>query len=254
MDPNRRQPQPSGHLQVAPSTPRRSPSPSPSRLTPNPPTPSATSDIAAGYFDPLTEAASSQSRFSHRSRQHSSASRPTLENARLPSIRLRRSSNASLSSSINANDQQHDGVSDGNDGFRGRPRSISQPERAHIPEVPGLARHSRRVPQIAMPRLTEEGGRPSLAELGLDSTSPISPIRSLPEGVSPGLDETSDLEENRLQRSRKLSRLFWPRPRRHTVGQDASAAQTANPDDEYAQELVDWLDIIGLSPVQAYGH
>ncbi|KAK7421473.1 hypothetical protein QQX98_002172 [Neonectria punicea] len=250
-----RQPPPSGHLQVAePSSSRnRSLSPSPSRTSVNPATPAAVDETALDYFPALSEAPSTRSRISLPSSRPSSrgapANRPGLDQGRLSSIRLRRPSNTSLRSDTNSQLPPSDSYFTSHDASQGgRPRSISQPERAHVPDA-GLARHSRRVPQIAMPRLTEEGGRPSMAELGMASTSPISPTMSLPEHtISPTQGPAQDPipERTRLQRARRLSRMFWPGHHQQSEGHAAppSQADDDDDDDEYNQELVDWLDII----------
>ncbi|CAF3522418.1 unnamed protein product, partial [Fusarium graminearum] len=156
--------------------------------------------------------------------------RPPVDQARQPSIRIRRSSNGSVYSNFS-----FDGASDD-----GRPRSISQPERARVQDGPALARHSRRVPQAAMPRLTEEGNRPSMAELGMsDDDRAMSPTASLPE----------DAMRPRQGRLRRASRFFWPGHRRQPDN-DSIAVPMRNRDiddardDEYDQELVDWLDVI----------
>ncbi|RSL46326.1 hypothetical protein CEP53_010381 [Fusarium sp. AF-6] len=245
------QPGPSGHLQVAAaSNLRRTPSPSSSRASINPPatpgSPAPIDESAPDYFNPLSQAPSAQSQTSISSfpRLPSQTSlsafpdvappprRPPIDQARLPSIRLRRTSNGSLYSD--------NGLSSEFD--PNRPRSISQPERARVSDAPVLARHSRRVPQIAMPRLTEEGARPSLAELGMDGpTSPLSPAVSLPDQTHPPRE--SDVDMSRLQRARKMSRMFWPGHRRQGDQKQAMRPQTAE-EEEYAQELVDWLDVI----------
>lgn len=249
------QPGPSGHLQVAAaSNLRRTPSPSSSRLSINPPatpgSPAPVDESAPDYFNALSQAPSAQSQTSLSSfpRLPSQTSlsafpdvappprRPSVDQARLPSIRLRRTSNGSLYSDS--------GLSSEFD--PNRPRSISQPEQARVSDAPVLARHSRRVPQIAMPRLTEEGARPSLAELGMDDqTSPLSPAVSLPGQTHP---RGSDMDMTRLQRARRMSRMFWPGHRRQGDQRQAMRPQTAE-EEEYAQELVDWLDVIGELPV-----
>ncbi|KAF4973073.1 hypothetical protein FZEAL_9423 [Fusarium zealandicum] len=162
-----------------------------------------------------------------------------VDYTRLPSIRLRRSSNGSFRSIARgpspANDAQDD--FDPN-----RPRSISQPERARVSENPPLARHSRRVPQAAMPRLTEEGARPSLADLGINGSSPpLSPTISLPDQAGRPHD---DVQLSRLQRARRASRLFWPGHREHHHNQKQAMPPPTAEEEEYAQNLVDWLDVI----------
>ena len=86
-----------------------------------------------------------------------------------------------------------------------------------------------------------------MEELGVTASS-VSPAQSLPEldGEEVGGEEVEDgvPPRNRMPTMRRVSRLFWPggsrrqeeapeRLRRATIG------------DEYAEELVDWLDIIG---------
>lgn len=250
--------QPSGHLNVTGQyNNRRSPSPSSSRpVPPDPGSPGPVEETASDYFNPLSQAPSAQSQTSlssfprfpsqtslsaFPSYQESSnypqqtRRRPPVDQARQPSIRIRRNSNGSVYSNHSVT-SQFDGFSDD-----GRPRSISQPERARVSD--GLARHSRRVPQVAMPRLTEEGGRPSLAELGIndDQSAPLSPTGSLPEENTNG--------RGGLGRLRRASRFFWPGHRRQS-GEDQMAVPMGQRDDdrrddEYDQELVDWLDVIG---------
>ncbi|KAM0207662.1 hypothetical protein ACHAPA_006377 [Fusarium lateritium] len=258
--------QPSGHLQVTGqpgynnnNSGRRSPSPS------NPPaSPGPVEETASDYFNPLSQAPSVQSQTSissfprfpsqtslsgfpsyqespyYQQAQPPPRRRP-VEQSRQPSIRIRRSSNGSVysnHSSINGN--HFEGFDD-----NGRPRSISQPERARVNDGnPALARHSRRVPQAAMPRLTEEGGRPSMAELGFDDddTSAMSPIASAP-------DQTMH-QRRGMNGLRRASRFFWPGNHHHRRPGDEDAMsipmgnQNNNSDDEYDQELVDWLDVI----------
>ncbi|CAM1500411.1 Fc.00g095730.m01.CDS01 [Cosmosporella sp. VM-42] len=237
------QPQPAGGPAASPAA---SPSPSrrSSRYSLNPATPGAASETADNYFEPLSELPSAQSRISVPStfRRPSSSGRPALEGRNRSSIRLRRSSNASLSSTTGQIPfpALEPGYFDNHDGFQdGRPRSISQPERARVNDGGGIsARHSRRVPQVAMPRLTEEGARPTLGELGVEPTSPLSPTLSLPENTTapqPG--------KPKMQRARNISRMFWPGHRRQPDQQTVPPA-IPNPEDEYTQDLVDWLDII----------
>ncbi|KAF4417388.1 hypothetical protein F53441_14522 [Fusarium austroafricanum] len=237
---------------------RRSPSPSSSRPVnpPDPGSPGPVDETASDYFNPLSQAPSAVSQTSVTSfprfpsqtslsafpsytesnflqQQQQTPQRRPVDQSRQPSIRIRRSSNGSLYSNHSL-----DGFSDDD-----RPRSISQPERARVPEgQPALARHSRRVPQAAMPRLTEEGARPSLAELGVDNNeiSDVSPTASLPD---------QDMNRPRgMTRLRRASRFFWPGHRRGP-GEDQmplpmGQRDNTQRDDEYDQELVDWLDVI----------
>ena len=250
--------QPGGrHVHVAGENYLRSNSPSRS-VSPGP-----VDETASDYFNPISQAPSQTSLSRYPSQNPSQASlsafpsyqdptsintaynqqnppparrRPPVDQARQPSIRIRRSSNGSVYSNYS-----FDGFSDD-----GRPRSVSQPERARTHDGPALARHSRRVPQAAMPRLTEEGGRPSMAELGIsDDDRAMSPTASLP-------DDAMRPKQGRLRRA---SRFFWPGNHHRRQGGDDTMAvpmrnrdDNPNPDDEYDQNLVDWLDVIGKLP------
>ncbi|CAG7563194.1 unnamed protein product [Fusarium equiseti] len=245
--------QPSGrHVHVAGENYR---STSPSR----PVSPGPVDETASDYFNPISQAPSqtSLSRYPSQNPSQTSLSafpsyqdptsintaynqqyppparrsRPPVDQARQPSIRIRRSSNGSVYSNYS-----FDGFSDD-----GRPRSVSQPERARTHDGPALARHSRRLPQAAMPRLTEEGGRPSMAELGIsDDDRAMSPSASLPD----------DAIRPKQGKFRRASRFFWPGNHRRQANNDTMAIpmrnrdDNPNPDDEYDQNLVDWLDVI----------
>lgn len=100
-----------------------------------------------------------------------------------------------------------------------------------------------------MPRLTEEGSRPTVDELGFDPRSP-SP-QSLPDDrlelsrnqSAPGLSDGPP----RLQRMRNVSRFFWPR--RGDQSSNASETDTRTDEeiqrqDEYDERLVDYLDTV----------
>ncbi|CAH0015150.1 unnamed protein product [Clonostachys rhizophaga] len=250
-------------------------SPSPSQVSLQPATPSARSDVGpTEYFPPLRDAPS----FQQGSRPTSSSGfpgfsgvydEPPTPGSRRPSIRIRRrgSSTSSRPNSIaeqnnflrSLADSGNRSTSHRNDDFSGRPRSISQPERTHMaPESSHLGRASRRAPQISMPRLTEEGARPTMEELGLHQDEPLSPVRSLPEQnlsrqrTSPEMPSQGPM----LRRMRAVSRLFKPGKRQD--GQDTSDVEAANAppppsrrgnrnsrvDDEYDELLVDYLDTI----------
>lgn len=132
------------------------------------------------------------------------------------------------------------------DDFSGRPRSISQPERTHtLPDNANLARHSRRTPQVAMPRLTEEGTRPTMDELGVNQP-PISPVRSLPEN-SLSLQQTDPgVRTERMGPIRRVSRYFWPRRQPQALPQnELNSSPSTRADEEYDAALVDYLDTIG---------
>lgn len=246
---------------VSPVSPRAAPA--------NPATPGTEGEGASDYFDSVdlsaapsvapsiapsdapSAAPSSRSRFSRFSFSRSSDRRPStgppptertgsFAGVRQPSIRIRRPEsirNPSFPPPVPAEFLQSD------DGFEhGRPRSISQPDRVRLPEGPGLARHSRRVPSLAMPRLTEEGSRPSPAELGL--ASPMSPSISLPE--DPGMlhDEPTQ-HRTRMQRARNMSRMLLPGYHRRQAEKQPVSPETAA-EVEYNNQLVDWLDTIGM--------
>lgn len=236
---------------------------------PGPATPAESDGPADEYFEPLSSAASRRSRLSTASygRPGSVAASETnaAERSRRPSIRIRRSSvgsttqPASSTQDVTTTTQTRDSRSDGARG--NRPRSISQPGPAP-PMVgdagagAGRARNSRRVqPQIALPRLTEEGSRPTMAELGLEGTSPLSPSMSMPPAPvlvrshsdgEAGVDE----DENKKQTRRRslVGRLFRPNSRRASVLAPAPEDRVviSRDEDEYNEELVDWLDIIGM--------
>ncbi|UKZ78587.1 hypothetical protein TrVFT333_006333 [Trichoderma virens FT-333] len=232
-----------------------------SRRSFNPATPDAAEESETEYFPALNTTSSAISRTSSlRGRAPSTAGsesgRPVHERTRQPSIRIRRSSSGA---SVSQAPLDYTSESSDNESRRrgARPRSISQPMPPAQVYDGSAARHSRRVPQMALPRLTEEGSRPTMAELGVTS-SPISPSRSLPEEPL-GEDEARRLSvgsepSRRLTRKRKLSRLFWPGgsinrgsqaqapPGDTQPGIDAAQAQPQS--DEYGEELVDWLDII----------
>ncbi|KAL7956628.1 hypothetical protein V8C34DRAFT_315513 [Trichoderma compactum] len=234
-----------------------------SRRSYNLATPDAVEESETEYFPPLGTTSSAVSQTSSirgraPSTAGSEAGRPVYERTRQPSIRIRRSS-----SGASAVSQAHlDYASESSDNetrrYGARPRSISQPMPPAQVYDANAARHSRRVPQLALPRLTEEGSRPTMAELGMNS--PISPARSLPEGPLEDDDarrmSVGSEPSRRLSRKRKLSRLFWPGGSINRGSQaqaqappadaqpnfDAARAQPQS--DEYGEDLVDWLDII----------
>ncbi|KAL7921425.1 hypothetical protein ACQKWADRAFT_126026 [Trichoderma austrokoningii] len=264
-----------------------------SRRSYNPATPDATEESESEYFPPLGITSSAVSRTSSiRGRAPSNAGsvagsvagsnaggggRPVHERIRQPSVRIRRRSSSGGSTQGTS---AIDYVSESSDTDAGRrhlprPRSISQPmPAAQIYPDANVARLSRRVPQAALPRLTEEGSRPTLAELGIPP-SPLSPSRSLPEEPleedDPRRPDGGDTPARRLSRKRKLSKMFWPGgslnrggmsppPRAISSDRGTSAGpasqghfglsigrhqdQQAPASDEYGEDLVDWLDII----------
>ena len=244
----------------------------------DPPTPAESDAPGSEYFGPLSSVASRPSLRSLRSRFSlaSLGNRPASAAASLdapgapdpsrqPSIRIRRlSSTASVASHASsayetAPDMQiPDARNAGTSHTGGRPRSLSQPGPAPPPAAYGdagaaaRARNTRRaMPQIALPRLTEEGSRPTMAELGMGSTSPLSPSMSMP--TAPAFERSHsdaeagyDEETNKRPRRRTIvGRILRPGFRRSSVQPLATQAGPA-PSDEYNQELVDWLDIIGM--------
>lgn len=264
----------------------------------NPATPDATEESESEYFPPLAIASSAVSRTSSiRGRAPSTAGsvagsnigggggRPVHERIRQPSVRIRRRS--SSGGSAQGGTSAIDYASESSDTDAGRrhlprPRSTSQPmPAAQIYPDANVARLSRRVPQVALPRLTEEGSRPTLSELGIPP-SPLSPSRSLPEEPleedDPRHPDGGGSPARRLSRKRKLSKMFWPGgslnrggmspPPARAISSDRGTSagpapshghgfglslggghhgQQAPASDEYGEDLVDWLDIIGES-------
>ncbi|KAG8413894.1 hypothetical protein J3459_015054 [Metarhizium acridum] len=223
----------------------------------------AESDVPADeYFEPLSAAASRRSRTSTASHGWAGSVAASESNAtdrpRRPSIRIRRSSLGAPQSTSSTQDaatapqqqQEHDGENEVLQ--RNRPRSASQPGLASPPvgdAAARVARNSRRMqPQIALPRLTEEGARPTMAELGLGGTSPLNPSVSMPP--APALERSHsdgeagvDEAEGKKQRRSIVGRLWKPSFRRTSVTAPAEGADSRDTD-EYNEELVDWLDII----------
>jgi hypothetical protein len=262
----------------------RAVSPSPSAFSRQPPTPDAVSDMASDYFNPVSTSQSAASGASA-----GSASRPAFypfasnasgtttsdrrgsyaESDRLPSIRIRRSHASSLRSRnapttepFPAFDGDYTGGFQTVDPTTGRARSVSQPERNQLAQPdPVFARHSRHQPQIALPRLTEEGARPTMAELGIDD-APLSPSRShagIMNFPDPDEEAENPAPRKKLQRRTKVGRMLWPRRNQNEEQADQEArdghGQPVRPSlvphdpngrtqDEYDEQLVDWLDII----------
>lgn len=227
-----------------------------SRSSLNAPSFHATEDAGteAFPFPPLSDQTSAPQHpaaGSSRRRTSSNASqdRPDIyrTTSRNPSIRIRRRSNVSLrapsqrSSVTESILENPDDAQAGQQVQSGRARSSSQPERGPARNDPNnLARHSRAVPQTAMPRLTEESVRPTMEELGFDRTPPLerplSPTASLP-------DMPTEHDPRQVGRMRRMSRLFWPGTRNDGLPpQDAATAQR---EAEYNDELVDFLDAVG---------
>ncbi|UNI15927.1 hypothetical protein JDV02_002411 [Purpureocillium takamizusanense] len=234
-------------------------SPAASRATSvaGPSTPGLLTPLAEGsagdYFAPLNQAPSHRSRQSVQSLSRfpsltSATSRPRLESTSRPSIRIRRRS--SVASNV-SNIPPETPVAPSapaptrSEGYHGgRPRSISQPTSgARVGDAPS-ARNSRRLPpQTSLPRLTEEGSRPTMAELGIPA-SPLSPTVSLPERTHSLEAEVAEPIEARGNRLRRVSRLFMPGFARREQQQPMEAPATTQAEDEYHDQLVDYLDTI----------
>lgn len=207
------------------------------------------------YFEPISQASTrlSQRSESRLSSVPTSDSRPgTRNSSRRPSIRIRRSS-------INLNGGPPAGASaeafpsyDGSQNTEsnrrpGRPRSSSQPSpHANNRDSDAGARHPRRPPQAALPRLTEEGSRPTMEELGVNGP-PLSPTTSLPGDMNHDRDSSLERESNASQPSRRsrFSIMRWPGNGRRGA-QDKTYRQSRQAD-EYGEELVDLLDTVGKS-------
>ncbi|PHH83076.1 hypothetical protein CDD82_3611 [Ophiocordyceps australis] len=200
------------------------------------------SDSASGYFEPLSRPPSQQSRISNRSISRfpslttsaSRSSRPEL--ARRPSIRIRASFSSTASQPAPA------GGYDGSTFVR--PRSTSQPSNPTPESATSTpARQSRRMAQTSLPRLTEEGPRPSMAELGLADV-PLSPVINQPP-QSPDEPDIPEMPQGgRLRRARQR---LWPGSNRRDSTQPAAinlATVDSQNEQEVDEELVDWLDII----------
>lgn len=264
------EPQPPGSRADADARPRHqqqqqqraAPSPAPSRrssLAASTLTPLAERP-GDDYFEPLSQAPSQRSRLSTVSVSRfpsltASESRPVRpEQTRRPSIRIRRSSISSNRGPVTGAAEGPVSSHGGNDDARyqgGRPRSISQPSAAHLPaDYVSSARNSRRLPQVALPRLTEEGSRPTMGELGITG-SPISPAVSLPERTlsNDGAGgEGAGPARGKPKRLGRVSRMLWPGFGKRDPAQTGAATAESRQDDEYDEELVDWLDIIGKPP------
>ncbi|PFH55242.1 hypothetical protein XA68_10295 [Ophiocordyceps unilateralis] len=127
-----------------------------------------------------------------------------------------------------------------------RPRSGSQTSILTTPL--DASRASRRqpaplqqpAPAAHLPRLTEEGLRPSIVDLGL---APPSSAKAVDE-------RESAFVEDGPRRSRRMTRFLWPAAasRRSQAGssptRDDAAPLRSREEDEYDEQLVDWLDII----------
>ncbi|ATY65905.1 integral membrane [Cordyceps militaris] len=223
-------------------------------------TPSATADSSGDYFDAATNLRPQPSRQSVRSHASgpSGESRPASRNSnRRPSIRIRRLSNASLNppssdtaAAATTSSSSSDALAAGavpTSARRTRPRSISQPSLDAAGRDGDTARHSRRTPQVALPRLTEEGSRPTMQELGIVG-NPLSPTTSLPTSITRQRPEplSVDSSASPQNRRRRLSRMFWPGANgaARRGSQETTSRGSMHQDDEYEEHLVDLLDTI----------
>ncbi|POR31359.1 Uncharacterized protein TPAR_08409 [Tolypocladium paradoxum] len=220
-------------------------SPAPSRRSSpaNPSTPLA-EPPGDDYFEPLSQAPSQRSRLSTLSVSRfpgltPSESRP--EQTRRPSIRIRRSSIGSNRGPATGVPERPVSGHGGSDDVRhrsGRPRSISQPGAVHLPADYISSAHSRRLPQVALPRLTEEGSRPTMGELGITG-SPISPALSLPERTlgNDGADEEAGPARGNPNRLGRVGRMFWPGFAKRDPAQTGATTAESRQNDEYDEEL-----------------
>lgn len=199
------------------------------------------------HFPALTASSSRQSIFNTLPYDSSGdlyrGSLRSSSSSRLPSIRLRRNSNASIITTSTLADSED------------VPPSTSRPGRPRSTSQPGGALHSdRRSAQAALPRLTEEGNRPTMAELdAAASGARLSPTPSIPENAGRERAHSSlDIASTGSPpRRRRLSRMFWPA--------GASDGDRASADDfrrdlreeEYEEQLVDLLDIVGMCTARA---
>lgn len=224
------------------------------RLSPSPSSQTLTSTVSAdgreSGLESLAPIASSQSRLSTAQSDVNVSSRPPTGQRlgnRTPSIRLRRNSNSSVLSQTNSIASESAIPEDASSAAPalsrfGRARSISNPNTGST-LGDGDARHSKRMPQIAMPRLTEEGSRPTMEELDARDGR-LSPTASLPE-VPNDRDSSMEMEEGPSQRRKRgMSLRFWPRRGSKDVDGDDSSKQSRSAN-EYDEHLVDYLDTVG---------
>lgn len=237
--------QPSQQMDPTRGRPRTADDVALSRLTPSSSrrqiSPGEDSSIRPDQFPSLSNSPSLLSASNFPTDGPSDLYRTSLRNSsssRLPSIRLRRNSNASIASTSTVQDGIGDEIQ--SNLRHARPRSTSQPG--------NLLNSDRRVPQIGLPRLTEEGVRPTMEEIdaAAASNARLSPTPSVPETDSRQAHSSIDIASTSSppRRRRALSRIFWP----STASEDdqlginrAVQAQEA----EYEGQLVDLLDTVG---------
>lgn len=233
-----------------------------SRQNHDPATPAESDGPVDDYFGTLSTAPPRRSRPStfYLARPASAASLgghfaggASTERSRRPSIRIRPSLVGLTGGQQNTTRQDAQGANrqDSNSSRTTRPRSVSQPGPAPpvVGDGVGRGRTPRRPqPQISLPRLTEEGPRPSMAELGLGpgGASTSSPML---EGSCSAGEVSADDGETKPPRRGIVGRLSRLGLRRSSVASQPQPAQgdiDARHADEYNEQLVDWLDIIGM--------
>ncbi|KAM3499300.1 hypothetical protein MY10362_007432 [Beauveria mimosiformis] len=224
-----------------------------SSQSPGPATPNAAADSSDDYFDPATNLRQQPSRQSGPSASQFPGTLGPAGDSRLasrnrrPSIRIRRGSNPSSdNAAAAASSSSSDALATVSSARTGRPRSASQPSLDAAARTGDGARNSRRTPQVALPRLTEEGSRPTMQELGLTG-SPLSPTASLPGSIARNRPESlrDDPGPSQQPPRRRFSR-FWPggNGASQRPSQDTMSRGSTLQDEEYEEHLVDILDTI----------
>lgn len=100
---------------------------------------------------------------------------------------------------------------------------------------------------MVMPRLTEEGSRPTLEELGVpDRRAGAAAPDTQGEAEAAG-SGGAEAPHTRLRKVQKVGKMLWPGADRRPAGEAEEARQLRRErlEDEYGEDLVDWLDIIG---------
>ncbi|QPG98521.1 hypothetical protein C2857_007693 [Epichloe festucae Fl1] len=229
-----------------------------SRQNHDPATPAESDGPVDDYFGTLSRAPPRRSRPSTFSlaRPASTASLggplaggANTERWRRPSIRIRPSLVGLTGGQQNPISQDAQGPNRQESSRATRPRSVSQPGPAPpvVGDGVGRGRNSRRPqPQISLPRLTEEGPRPSMAELGLGpgATSTSSPTLERSHSAEEVSADEGEIKPARRGIVGKLSRLGLRKSSAASQPQPAQGDIDARHVDEYNEQLVDWLDII----------
>lgn len=193
------------------------------------------------------------------------------ESIRQPSIRIRRRTNSSArprsaagaaasTDNLSRTASASSTAAVASDPFTGRRRSLSQPERPPTTADTAAANSRqapRRAPPTAMPRLTEEGTRPTAEELGVPRSA-VQPPPPVSQGLRLSGDRTDEDDDvpagqpgGRLQAMRTWSRLFRPRAQSQSaedgdgVASEQSRPASGVPPDTYDERLVDYLDTVG---------